>query len=99
RCRIHDAVVKEDTIMHTVDLLHEALETAQQLGYGIRHEWLGTGGGACELTGRKWLFVDLAMNSQEQLEKVCEALQQDARLDCSKLSDGLSRWLQFRRAA
>ena len=85
--------------MHTVELMHEALETAQQLGYGIRHEWLGTGGGACELSGRKWIFVDLAMNSQEQLEKVCETLQQEPRLDSSASSDGLSRWLQVRRAA
>jgi hypothetical protein len=85
--------------MHTVDLLHEALETAQRLGYGVRHEWLGTGGGACEIAGRSWIFIDLALNAAEQLEKVCEVLLEDARIERCELPSSLARWLGMRRAA
>jgi len=93
------AVVKEDQNMHTVELLHDALEVAQRLGYGIRHEWLGTGGGSCEVAGRKWIFVDLSLNSSEQLELVCEILLNDSRIECCELPGDLSRWLGIRRAA
>lgn len=85
--------------MHTVELLHDALETAQRLGYGVRHEWLGTGGGACEVAGRKWIFVDLSLNSAEQLEVVCEILLNDPRIERCELPSDLSRWLGIRRAA
>ena len=48
--------------MHTVELLAEALNLAGRLGYEVRQEWLaGNGGGACELKGRKILFLDLAL--------------------------------------
>jgi len=64
--------------MHTVELLSRALLVAESLGYEIRHEWLGGGsGGACEFSGKKWLFVDLALNPVEQFEQVIEALRRD----------------------
>ncbi len=85
--------------MHTVELLHDALEVAQRLNYGVRHGWLGTGGGACEVSGRSWIFVDLATNSSEQLDMVCEVLLNDARINCCELPGVLSRWLGIRRAA
>lgn len=63
--------------MHTVDLLEQAVRAAQQAGYHIRHEWLGgNGGGACEIKGRKSLFIDLAQSPEEQLESVLQALRQ-----------------------
>src|SRR5262245_13211882 len=50
--------------MRTVELLEQAISTSQELGYRIRYEWLGgSGGGACEFAGRKWLFVDLALSA------------------------------------
>jgi len=65
--------------MHTVELLDRAIERARQLGYEIRHEWLGgKGGGDCELAGRKILFVDLACPPEEQLAQVLEALRRHA---------------------
>jgi hypothetical protein len=61
--------------MHTVELLAEALNLAGRLGYEVRQEWLGgNGGGACELKGRKILFLDLALGPADQLEMVVSAL-------------------------
>ena len=86
--------------MHTVDLLAEALQVAERMGYGIRHEWLGAGGGgSCEFGGRKWLFVDLALNALEQLEQVTAALRSDPALYRVELSGSLQRLFDIRRAA
>lgn len=86
--------------MHTVDLLEQALQTAQRLGYKLRQEWLGgSGGGGCEIKGQKWMFLDLALSPSEQLEQVAEALMREpgiARLD---LSPPLRKLLRLRKAA
>ncbi len=72
--------------MHTVEALQTALRLAEQAGYQIRHDWLGgSGGGGCELKGRKLLLVDLALGPQEQLEIVLDALRHDPG---SRLSAG-----------
>ena len=64
--------------MHTVELLARTLEFAESIGYEIRQEYLGgVGGGACEFSGRKWIFVDLALNAADQLDEVVRALQED----------------------
>ena len=60
-----------DNLMHTVELLEEALAVAEQLGFAIRHEWMGGTGGACEIAGKLWLFVDLSLTTDEQLENAC----------------------------
>ncbi|MBI1901067.1 MAG: hypothetical protein HYS13_08150 [Planctomycetia bacterium] len=61
--------------MHTVDLLDESLRMARNLGYEVRFEWLGgTAGGACEIHGRRWIFLDLALTPAEHLQLVREAL-------------------------
>jgi hypothetical protein len=61
--------------MSTTAPLDAALESARQQGFRIRCEWLGgAGGGACELRGERWLFVDLALDPGEQLEIVLAAL-------------------------
>ena len=86
--------------MHTVELLEQALGVAEQLGYGIRQEWLGgTGGGACEFGGKKWIFVDLALNAVEQLEQVTTALRSDPAVHIVTLSPPLQKMLDLRRAA
>ena len=64
--------------MHTVDMLEEALRAAEQLGYRVRHEWLGgSGGGACEIRGVKCLFLDLGQSAAEQLAQVVEVLREE----------------------
>ena len=86
--------------MHTVELLEQALHVADQLGYSIRHEWLGgAGGGACEIRGRKWLFVDLALNAVEQLEQVVTVLQADAAVYTAELPPAMRRLLGIRKSA
>jgi hypothetical protein len=60
--------------MHTVELLEEALQTARSLGFTVRQEWLGGGGGGCEIKGKRWLFVDLSLPAIEQLDQVLSAI-------------------------
>jgi hypothetical protein len=61
--------------MHVAAQLEAALEQARQRGFRLRSEWLGgAGGGACELRGERWLFLDLALEPSEQLEQVLAAL-------------------------
>jgi hypothetical protein len=65
--------------MHTVDRLDAAVSAARALGYQVRMEWLGgSGGGGCEIHGRKWLFIDLAIPPEEQLQQVQELLSREA---------------------
>jgi hypothetical protein len=64
--------------MHTVEVLREALATAERLGYKLRVENLaGSSGGVCVIAGRKHLFVELAQSPAEQLEIVLAALRED----------------------
>jgi hypothetical protein len=83
-----------------VELLEQALSLAEQMGYRVRQEWMGgVGGGVCEFGGRKWIFVDLALNVVEQLEQVRLALETDPSLHAVDVSPSMSRWLGVRRAA
>jgi len=85
--------------MPTVELLERAIGVARHLGYGIRHEYLaGSGGGCCEFAGKKWLFIDLALSTEEQLEQVVQALQGDRRAMFADSCPALRRMLG-RRAA
>jgi len=74
--------------MHTVDLLNEAMRAAARLGYTIRKEWLdGVESGVCEFGGKKWIFIDPALNHHEQLAQLLEVLQRhppDALPSCSR---------------
>ncbi|HUY33211.1 MAG TPA: hypothetical protein VMV69_10555 [Pirellulales bacterium] len=86
--------------MHTVDLLEQALRAATQLGYGVRQEWLGgSGGGSCEIKGRKWIFLDLALSLPDQLEQVAEALRREPAAACLPLTPALGRLVAPRKAA
>lgn len=63
--------------MHTVERFEKAVRLAKQLGYVVRHEYLGgSGGGICEFAGQKWIFIDLALTSAEQLDQLLNALQE-----------------------
>ena len=90
--------------MHTVELLDEALDLAAQLGFAIRQEWLGgSGGGGCEIKGRKCLFLDLALSPLEQLDQVAQAIrdcqQSDDLAATHIISFELRRALRQRKAA
>ena len=85
--------------MHTVEMIEQALGIAEQMGYSIRHEWLGTGGGACEFGGRKWLFVDLALTAEEQLDQITNALRPETDPHQAPVSPAVQRLPNVRRAA
>jgi hypothetical protein len=81
-------------------LLEQALCVAEQLGYRTRQEWLGgTGGGACEFAGKKWIFIDLALTAVEQLEQVTKALRNDPAIYLADLTPPMQRLLGVRRSA
>ena len=84
--------------MHTVELLDEALSVAKELGYGVRHEWMGGTGGACEISGKQWLFVDLSMTTDEQLDLVIESLKSNQGIHTLRLSPAMSHLLGLRRS-
>jgi hypothetical protein len=85
--------------MHTVEILSHTIAFAESLGYGIRHEWLGGAtGGACEIAGKRWLFIDLALSPMEQLDQVVEALKRDGRIYVGAVPEPLRGLLDIRRA-
>lgn len=85
--------------MHTVELMEQAIALAERLGYEIRQELLADcSGGACEFGGRKWLFIDLSLNTSEQLGQIVDALREDPRLAAVRVPPALARLLT-RRAA
>jgi hypothetical protein len=86
--------------MHTLDLLEEATAVAEQLGFRVRHEWLGgSGGGGCEFGGQRWIFIDLALNVHEQLDQIAAVLRNHAGIHAIGLSVPLTRLLGMRKAA
>ena len=61
--------------MSTIEQIDQLIEIAHQLGYRVRYDYFGgTGGGVCEFSGSKFLFMDLALTSTEQLEVLQKAL-------------------------
>ncbi len=86
--------------MHTIEMLEQLTALAGQMGYVIRQEWLGgSGGGACEFGGRRYIFVDLALSALEQLEQVAAALRSDPSLALAKAPLPVMQALGIRRAA
>lgn len=84
--------------MQTVELLDEALRTAESLGYTIRQDWLSGSGGACEIKGKCWLFIDLSLSPREQLDQVLAAIALLPNAQ-SLVSPELRRLLTPRKAA
>ncbi len=73
--------------MHPVRQLKQLLLLAQQAGYQIRQEWLeGVSFAGCRLGGRKLLFVDLALETPEQVEQVAQVLLSDPEVDQHRLA-------------
>jgi hypothetical protein len=86
--------------MHTVEILEEALNLATRLGYTIRQEWLaGSGGGGCELKGRKLFFLDLDLGPDGQLEQVLETLRRESDAVKLAMPQELRELLKMRQVA
>jgi hypothetical protein len=85
--------------MHTVELLEQAIQEAQALGYTVRHEWLGgAGGGGCEIKGRKHLFIDVSLSVPDQLQLALDVLAREDALSRIELASSLRRGLAARQA-
>ncbi len=86
--------------MHTVDLLEHALDLAARLGYTVRQEWLaGSGGGGCELKGRKLFFLDLDLGPDEQLEQLLDTLRREPETANLSMPYQLCEQLKVRKIA
>lgn len=86
--------------MHTVDLYEATKKFAEGIGYQVREENLGgIGGGACEVAGRKCLFVDIAMSSVEQLDQIVTAISQDPVIYTVELPSEIEQLFSASRAA
>jgi hypothetical protein len=86
--------------MHTVELLEQALALVAQLGYRIRQESLaGSGGGGCELRGRKLFFLDLDLGPAEQLDQALETLHREPHAAEFAGSPELRELVEPRRSA
>lgn len=87
-------------VMHTAQLLSQALDLSRQTGYRIREEALeGAGGGHCVIRGQKWLLLDLTQSQQEQLNDVLDALRSEPQLDTADVPESLVAYLRIPRAA
>ena len=92
--------VMEKLTMHTVELYELAVHVAESLGYDVRQEPLGGArGGACELAGRKCVFVDLTLSPREQLDQVAQALAQDPRAYGPRIPEPVRELIGVRKAA
>ena len=86
--------------MGTVELYASVKRFAEELGYQVREENLGgVGGGACEVAGRKCLFVDITQSSAEQLGEMVDALQQQSEIYAVSMPPELQALFGIRRAA
>jgi hypothetical protein len=86
--------------MHAAKLLAEALELARQMQYTVREEYLdGAGGGHCYFSGKKWLLLDVAQSTEEQLSDVGDALRTESTLASISMTPSLAQWLHLNKAA
>ena len=86
--------------MHTVELLEAAIALAEQVGYRVRQEWLdGSGGGDCEIRGRKLVFLDLAVGPLDQLELLVEVLRREPAVVSAPMPYPLRELLGVRKSA
>ena len=88
--------------MHTVDAMEDAVAAARRLGFNIRFDFLGGGGGGdCEIRGQKWIFIDLAQSPTEQLAQLLDAIQREANASVLPLplKPSLEQLLVDRRSA
>ena len=76
--------------MSTIQEFDQLVAIAETLGYRIRYDYFGgTGGGVCEFAGTKWLFIDLALTCNEQLEQLRGTLAKEPLLSTLKLDDSI----------
>lgn len=61
-----------------IEQVESWLEIAQKLGYRVRYDHFGDGGGGvCEFGGQKWIFMDVSQASCEHLTLLEDAIPND----------------------
>jgi hypothetical protein len=86
--------------MHTVEVMEEALGLAVRSGFEVRQDWFGgAAAGACEVKGRRWIFVDLSLSPREQLEQLLAALREFSNPPDREVSPALQAMLRMQKAA
>lgn len=85
--------------MSIIQQIDQLVDIAEQLGYRIRYDYFGgTGGGVCEFSGNKWLFLDLALSSAEQLDLLKITLANEPLLATVNVDKEIKRELSQRAA-
>ena len=85
--------------MSIIQQIDQLVDIAEQLGYRIRYDYFGgTGGGVCEFSGNKWLFLDLALSSAEQLDLLKITLANEPLLATVNVDQEIKRELSQRAA-
>jgi len=78
--------------MSTIEKIDQLVKVAEELGYKVRYDYFGgTGGGICEFSGNKYLFIDLALTSPEQLELLEETLANEPLLSTIEIEPAQNR--------
>lgn len=85
--------------MHTVEILGHCLDLARRLGYEVREDWLGGGGGGCILRGKRILFLDLALGPADQLDQVLDTLRHDTEAPQLPMPDAVRELIAVRKSA
>ena len=86
--------------MHTVELYESAKSFAESIGYQVREENLGgVGGGACEVAGKKCLFVDITLSSVDQFDELIAAISNDPATYTAEIPGELRSYFAMARAA
>jgi hypothetical protein len=66
--------------MSSISQLEVLIERARQAGFIVRYEHLGgMGGGVCDYSGKRWIFIDLAQSTEESWETLRDALTEAMR--------------------
>ena len=62
----------------TLEQIEQWLEVASEMGYRVRYDDFGSGGGGvCEFGGQKWIFIDVSLSAWEQLTMLEDTLPKD----------------------
>lgn len=70
--------------------LEQLIQQARQEGFEVRFEDLGgRGGGVCEFDGKRWLFIDLAVSTEESWETLQAALTQAITHDTRPIAQSI----------
>ena len=81
-------------VMHTAQMLAQAIDAARRLGYEIREDALeGAGGGHYIIRGKRCLMIDMTQSYGEQLGDVLDALRAAPNLSSIQIHPALAERL------